>query len=235
MAKKSKISKSNKSKRNAKALESVSVDDLSIESEKVMPQENYGNSIKTVKKSTKIITAAVIVVIILLFLIRKGYIVSAVVNGRPVFRWEVSKVLFDRYGTQTLETLISKRLVEQQARSSTIVVTSEDIQKRQKEMLDRIGGGITLEDILKYQGISRAEFDEQLKLNITLEKILGRDVNITQDDIDLFIATNSASFTATDPAELNTQVRQAILDQKVGEMIRPWFEQIQSQAKIIKF
>lgn len=170
-----------------------------------------------------------------LLLANKGLIVAAVVNGRPIFRWQLDKTLMSRFGKQTLEGMISEELIADAAKKSNVTVTAAEIQAKQTDILKGLGENVKLEDLLKYQGITKEDFDSQIKLQLTVQKILGRDLAIGESDIDSYIATNRATLIATDPGELRAEAKKAIIDQKVGELLQPWFMELKNKAKILRF
>jgi len=170
-----------------------------------------------------------------LFLANKSLLVAAVVDGRPVWSWELNRVLVDRYGKQTLEGMISERLIASEANKQNVIVSQGDINSREEEIVKGLGNGMPLEELLKIQGLSKDEFDRQITLQLTVQKILGKDLVITQDDIDMFIASNRATLVATEEATLRSEAKQAILDSKIGEKLQPWFNELKAKAKILRF
>lgn len=171
---------------------------------------------------------------VLLFM-NKGLIVAAIVNGKPIFRWSLNGVLVSRFGQQTLEGMISEQLIADAARDANIRVTQEEIDQKEIEIVGSLGNGVSLDELLKYQGMSKSDFDGQIKLQMTVQKLLGKDITITDSDIDNFIATNQATLRATEPAALKEEARAAILEQKVGEKIQPWFLELKQKAQILRF
>lgn len=170
-----------------------------------------------------------------LVLANKGMVVAAVVDGRPIFRWELNRVLVDRYGKQTLEGMISETLIASEARKQRVIVSPGDVSAREEEIVKGLGSGMSLEEILKIQGLSKGEFDKQITLQLTVQKILGKDLTITDTDIDNFIATNQATLVATEEASLRMEAKQAILDAHIGEKLQGWFNELKTKAKILRF
>jgi hypothetical protein len=164
----------------------------------------------------------------------RGYIVAALVNGKPIFGWEVNQAVVARYGTQTLESMISERLIADAALKEGIVIPQADIDAKVTSLVGSLGPDVQLEDILKYQGMTRKEFEDQIRLQMTVERMLGKDVTIEETDIDDFIAENRETLTATDEAGLRVEAQEAILSQKVNEKIQPWFMELKDQAKIVR-
>ena len=185
-------------------------------------------------KTTKI---AVILGIVILFLVavNRGWIVSAIVNGKPIFRWTVTSTLMSRYGKQTLDNMITERLIADEAKKANVAITQAEIDAKEQEIRKSFGGNVTLDEVLQYQGMTKADFDEQIRLQMLLTKLIGKDIVITDEEIANYRATNSATLVATDEAGLQAEAREAILTQQVGEKIQPWFTQIRNKAKIFTF
>lgn len=179
--------------------------------------------------------AILVVALIGVFVTNKGWFLAAVVDGKPVFRWELNRVLTSRFGQQTLEGMISETLIADAAQKAGVSVSTQDVDAKQKEIVASLGGGVSVEDLLKYQGMTKADFDSQVKLQLTVQQILGKDIVISENDIDAFIATNRATLVSTQPAQLRDEARQAILDQKIGERLQPWFEELKQKAQISRF
>ncbi len=184
---------------------------------------------------TKKIAIFLGIVILLLVAVNRGLIVSAIVNGKPIFRWSVNSTLMSRYGKQTIDNMITERLIADEAKKAKIGVTQTEIDAKEQEILKSFGGNVTLDEVLQYQGMTKTDFDEQIRLQMLLTKLIGKDLVITDADIANYRATNSATLVATDEAGLQKEAREAILTQQVGEKIQPWFTELRSRAKIFTF
>jgi len=181
--------------------------------------------------------AAIIFTAVILFLIaiNRGLVFAAIVNGKPIFRSTLIKTLTTRYGQQTLDNMISERLIADEAKKLGVTVTKEEIDTKEQDILKSFGGNVTIDEILKYQGMTKTDFDEQIRLQMLLTKLIGKNITISDDDISNYIATNSAVLTATDEAGMRTEAKDAILMEKVGEQIQTWFTDLKNKAKIMKF
>lgn len=184
---------------------------------------------------TKVALIIVVLGLIAIFVSNKGLLVAAIVNGRPIFRWQLTRVLTSRFGSQTLESMISQALIDAEAKKAGITVSQTDIAKKESDLVNSLGGDVSLDDILKYQGMTKADFEDQLRLQLTVEKLLGKDITITDADIDTYIATNESTLTATSEAGLKEEAKQAIFSQQVNEKLQTWFSEVRTKAKILRF
>lgn len=197
--------------------------------------EDTGMDAQSWTSPKRIALVVLVVGVLILAITNKGLLLAAIVNGRPIFRWELNGVLASRFGKQTLEQMISERLIADAAVKEGVSVSRGDIDAKIAEITKSLGDTSKLEQLLGAQGMTRKEFENQLQLQLLVKKILGRDVVISEGDIDNFIATNRALLVATDPAKLREEARQAIMDSKVGEKLQDWFGKLKESAKILRF
>jgi len=184
---------------------------------------------------TKVALIVVVLGLVAIFVSNKGLLVAAVVNGRPIFRWQLTSVMISRFGQQTLESMISQALIDAEAKKAGIIVSQTDIAQKESDLVKSLGGDVSIDDILKYQGMTKADFEDQLRLQLTVEKLLGKDIIITDADIDAYIATSGSMLAATDEAGLREEAKQAIFSQQVNDKLQTWFTDLRSKAKILRF
>ncbi len=184
---------------------------------------------------TRWVLIVLLVIIVAVLFINKGWFIAAVVDGKPIFRWQLNNVLVARYGKQTLEGMISEALIKEEAGKEGISISQKDVEGKVADVVKGLGQNVSLDDVLRFQGMTRADFESQIRLQLTVEKLLGKSITITDADITSYIATNSATLVATDPAALRGEARNAILNAKINEKLQPWFLDIQQKARILRF
>ncbi len=184
---------------------------------------------------TKVALAVVIIGLVAIFVSNKGLLVAAIVNGRPIFRWQLNSVMASRYGAQTLDNMISQALINEEAGKAGVTVSQSDIAKKESALLASLGGNVSIDDILQYQGMTKSDFEDQLRLQLTVEKLLGKDITITAAEIDNYIATSGAMLTATDEAGMREEAKQAIFSQQINDKLQTWFSGIKTKASILRF
>jgi hypothetical protein len=188
-----------------------------------------------VKTRGRWVAVAVIIFLVGFFLVKQGYIVAAMVNGSPIFRWELNSQLSHRFGEQTLESMITEELIMGAAQKEGIVVTADDVNAKITSITQTLGPNVNLEELLRYQGMTRADFEGQVRLQLTVEKMLSRDVTVTDDEVSSFITENRDTMIATDEAALAVEARDAVMSQKTSEKMQPWLMELRENAKISKF
>ena len=181
-----------------------------------------------------LLIGALVVILLIAFLGSRGYIVAAMVNGRPIFRWDLNNTLMSRFGQQTLESMISERLLSDEAQKKDVHITNEEVNAKMNDLVKSLGPNVKLEDVLQYQGMTKQDFANQIRLQLTVEKILGKDVSITDKEVDDYLQKNKQTLTATDEAGMRVEAKDALLSQKINDKIQPWFADLKQKANIIR-
>jgi parvulin-like peptidyl-prolyl isomerase len=189
----------------------------------------------SVKRSWKLAIPAVLILAAFLLWFNRGVFIAATVNGQPIYKWDFSHILEQRFGAQTLEGLVSEKLIMDAAKKEGVSVSADDLKKKVDEIVASVGQGVTLDELLSFQGLTKTDFENQVKLQLTVEKILGKGLVISDADVDNFIATNRAMLKSTDAAQMKTEARQAILDKTISEKLQNWFSELRKNAVIEKY
>lgn len=198
-------------------------------------QKEYAPAGSSTKRFVRIVPILLVVLLFVLLGMNKGMLVASLVNGKPIFTWQFHSVLRARFGQQTLEGMIGEMLIKDEAKKAKIVVTKEEISTKENEIVASLGANVSLDDLLKFQGLSKSDFEKQVTLQLTVEKLLSKDLVVSEIDIDMFIATNSSALLATDPAALRTEAKQAIIAGNVSEKLQGWFAELRQKAKVLRF
>lgn len=165
----------------------------------------------------------------------KGWILAANVNGAPISRMELNGRLTDRFGTQMLEAIIGETLILQEAQKQNVSVSPDEMSEKIGTIEQSLGGADSLEQSLKLQGITRGEFEKQIRIQLLIDKMLGDEVSVSAEEVDDFVKTNAALLTATTEAEQKTEAETQIRNNKVSQKFVEWFAQLKENAKIEKF
>jgi foldase protein PrsA len=211
-----------------------------IESEPMMTPEPAfapfaGEHKKQNMKSFWIGTGIVILVILGTLAYKNGFIVAATVNGKPIYSWQLTGELMRRYGKQTIEGMITEKMIDIEAKNENIMVSQQDIDARQADMMKEFGGEVKIEDVLAMQGLTKKDFDRQVSIQLAVEKMLTKGFTVTDEDVTNYLATNSAMFTATEEAVLKEDVKKTLQDEFIAKTFQSWFTGLKDKASIVRF
>jgi hypothetical protein len=179
-------------------------------------------------------TVIVALVIIGTFAYKNGYIVSATVDGQPIFSWQLVGELLRRYGKQTIDGMITEKMIDIESNREGIVISQNDIDARQKDMMKQFGNEVKVEDVLAMQGLTKKDFDRQVSIQLAVEKMLTKGFTVSDNDVANYLATNSAMFTATEEAVLKEDVKKTLQDEYIAKTFQSWFTGLKDKAKVVR-
>jgi len=155
-------------------------------------------------------------------------IFAASVNNRLISRFAVIKELEKQGGSSVLETLILKSLIQQEAKKRKIVITNKELNDELAKLEKNITSqGTTLDYLLQQQGLTKKDLEDQVKLQLSLSKIVNSKVEVTDKEIDEYL-TYATDFT-------RKEAKDAITKQKQQQKIEKFLRDLKSKAKINYF
>ena len=159
----------------------------------------------------------------------------ATANGVNISRIEFYKTLESQGGKQVLDQLVQEALIESEAAKKGIKVDQKIVDEEIAKIETKIKAqGMTLDDALKAQGMTREELNNQVKLQKMVSLLATPKTEITQAEIDKFLADNKAQLpkTAT-KEELQKLAKDQLISQATSQAISTWLTNIKKDAKII--
>ena len=194
-------------------------------------------NIKRIFTRKRVFLSLVIILVTALLYVGRSLFFAAFVNKTPIFRVSLLRELEKQGGSQVLENLIDKVLVEQEAKKAKIVVTDEELDTQIKNIEDVIKAqGLTLEDALKFRGMTKNDLIAQIKMQEGIKKLLGPQITVTDEEIKDYFSKNKATFPVGSTLEkVKDQIQSALLQQKLSEKYSSWIADIRAKAKILYF
>ena len=124
------------------------------------------------KKNTYIFVFILILLFIIVYL-KINLFIAATVNNEPIFRWQLIKELELRGGEQTLDSMITEKLILQEAKNNSIVISQEDIDKEIEKVNEQLKAqNMDLDSALAFQGQTKDDFIKNLRLRLMVEKLI---------------------------------------------------------------
>lgn len=167
----------------------------------------------------------------------KSTFIAATVNGTPIFRWEVTKVLEAQGGNQALGMLTEKRLVESEAAINKIIINSSEIDSKIKLIEDSLkSGGQTLDSYLQTNGGTREQLIEMIRYEILVEKLLKDRVSVSDEEVTKYIEDNKETFPdLQDDEQGRSLVKEELQRNKLSEEYSKYISELKARSSINTF
>jgi len=211
----------------------------------VLKEENFVQQLSSKKNSLSpkksikkyVLISLVLIIAVFLLYYFKGLFITAVVNGEPISRIALIQELEKQYGKQTLSSLVTKTLILQEAKKQNVSVSNQDIDSEIKKIEDNLSKqGQTLDQALLFQGMTKENLIDQIKTQKLIEKMLGKDIKISNKEIDDYIEQNKENLPADKSGEeMKTLAKQQLTQKKLVEKYQSWIGNLQKNAKISYF
>lgn len=118
----------------------------------------------------------------------------AKVGDREITKDALYEKLVATSGAATLDVMISNEVVDQEAEKAKVEVTQEEIDAEMAVYEEQYGGVEGLEEALASSGMSIADLEEEMKTYLKVEKIIGPDIDITDEQMSTYFEENKESF-----------------------------------------
>lgn len=185
------------------------------------------------KSKSVILTVVTILIILGILVVYKNFMIAAIVNGKIISRMTVVRELEKQGGKKVLDTIVTKTLIVQEAQKRKLSVDQKEINDEMKKIESNITSqGLTLDQALQQQGMTKNGLIEEIKLQILIRKMVNKIV-VTEKEIDDYIASQKTQSTgSTAPEITRDQASQTIQQQKLQQEIQKFIEELNTKAKI---
>ncbi|MGN1400830.1 MAG: peptidylprolyl isomerase [Bacillus sp. (in: firmicutes)] len=160
--------------------------------------------------SSKWKSKKVIISVIVILLIASGAIaaymwtdrdVIASVDGEKITKDEVYDVMVRQYGQNVTTTLINNKVIEMEGKKEGIKLTDDEIQAELDDFIESYGGEETFNAALESSNISLDDFKKDIENYLIVEKILAKDIDITEEEMKEYFEENKDSFSQEEQVE----------------------------------
>jgi len=164
----------------------------------------------------------------------KNNLISAMVNGKPIWKKELVKEMETYYGESVLNSIIEGELIKQEAEKRGIKVTEEEVSNQIKTIEDSMKSqGQELQQALEESGMTVEDLRENYKMNILIEKLLADKITVTDEDIQKYIEENKDSFPeGTDMEQIKSLVEEGLKQEKMSTEYQSFINGLKEKADI---
>lgn len=185
---------------------------------------------KKIRISVGILLIATVLSLAFVF---KGNYIAATVDGRPISRQSVVKELEKQNGKAVLDTMISEKIIQNEASKKNIVISDTDVDEEIKSIEKGVmAQGGTLDMALAQQGLTLNDLKERIKTQKMVEKLLEDKIKVTEAEINTFINSNKIVLTKGKEYEIRQKVSDQLRDKKLNQEAQAWIANLKSNAKI---
>ena len=222
-----------KSKRKT-AIKSVTKKETPVES--IKSEVEKKRYLKRVNRKYFYLLIVLIILGVLVYLGRSLFVV-AMVGGRPISRIEVIKELEKQGGQQALDGLVTKALIDQEAQKQNVTISSDVVNKEVERISVLIEAqGQTLDAYLTMQGQTKENFEQNIKIQKTVEQIIKDKIQVTEEEMKKYFDDNPNLFAAGSKYEnVKEDVEQQLKQQKLSEEFQKWLEEVRKNTSVRYF
>jgi foldase protein PrsA len=211
------------------------VKQMPIIKKKVAKRTAFLRKVFKKKKNKKyLFFLAVVSVISCLLYLGKSLILVAFVNGTPITRLEYIVEMEKIAGPETLDSLITRKLIDQEARESQITISQDEIQTEIDKLAAAIESqGGTLEQALVMQGQTQEGLRDNIRIQKTVEKILADKIAVNEEDVLGYFEENKNFYEeGTSLNDVRLDIENQLFQQKLSTEFGIWMEELKASSDI---
>lgn len=157
----------------------------------------------------------------------------ATVNGEKVTQSELYERMKQRTGKQILDQLITEKLILQEAKKKNVAVGEEEINKKLSEIKKQFPKEEEFKKALESNGVTIEQLKDQIKVQVVVEKIVGKDIKVTEEKIKEYYDQNKEwRFKDKTIDQVKEEITNLLKQQQLGQKTATWMEEIKKKAKI---
>ena len=143
----------------------------------------------------------------------------------------------DKIETETLEGLITRRLLVQEARRLRFVdVTDQEIVNETSALGKQFGSDNALKEFLTKQNMTMQELSrmlgERLLVERFVEKKVGLFVRVSRDEAQVFFDEHASEFKGQRFQDVQKNIFPILMDRKIGQVLEQYIAELRGKANI---
>lgn len=204
-----------------------------------LPRNLDGLAIKVneLKKKKYFPILFVVLLLVAVLYLGRSLFFAALVGGKPISRIKLVNELEKQAGKQALDSLITKELVNQEAKRKGVNISDVDI----KNEIDNISNlleqqGTTLDAALQMQGQTVDELRENIRLQKTVEELLKDNIQVSDDEMLKYFEDNKSYYGEDVKYEdIKDSIKDQLTQEKLATEFQSLLERLKSEGNIIYF
>lgn len=125
--------------------------------------------------------------------------VVATANGEKIYKDDLYDAMLSAGGQDTLNQLISKVLIIQEARRQGIEISDEEAEQELNGFKDELGA--YFDQFLEQSNLTKEQLKEELKVNLYAKKMAMEQIEISDKDLETYFEENKEKFDIPEQVE----------------------------------
>ncbi len=113
-----------------------------------------------------------LLLLVLFWLKTNSWPVAAVVNYKPIWRWQLDKQMSAQVGTQILENMITEQVIRNEIQTKHVQVDQASVAAKLGSIKKQVGTDDQFNQALAMQGLTVDQLKGQISLQMGLEKLV---------------------------------------------------------------
>lgn len=152
-------------------------------------------------------TIPAIIIIVLLAAIAIGIILNpgllskksdddvvARINDEEITKDMLYEALVAKNGKETLDNLVSEKVVELELKKKGLSVTQEEVDAETQSTIEEYGGIEEFQSLLANYGYTLDEIVREIRMKISAAKLIGSEVKVTEEEMKKYYEENQETF-----------------------------------------
>ncbi|WP_423407883.1 peptidylprolyl isomerase [Heyndrickxia sp. MSNUG] len=151
--------------------------------------------LKSILNKNMIFPAVLILLIVLIVTV--GFAkkeTAASVNGEKISKEELYQKMTHLYGKDTLESLITNKLIELESEKQKVKVTGTEIDEELTKLQNSYGGEDAFASALQQNNVSIDQVRDDIEHYLLAEKMIEPSIKITEEEMKTYFEKNKDSF-----------------------------------------
>ncbi|MEH7886292.1 peptidylprolyl isomerase [Bacillus sp. JJ1609] len=119
---------------------------------------------------------------------------AASINGEKISKDELYQKMTHLYGEDTLDSLITNKVIELESEKQKIKVTGTEIDEELTKLQDSYGGEDAFASALQQNNVSIDQVREDIEYYLLAEKMIEPSIKITEEEMKTYFEENKDSF-----------------------------------------
>ncbi|KAA0545422.1 foldase [Bacillus sp. BGMRC 2118] len=141
-----------------------------------------------------VVSAVIVVGVIVSVLLTTKTEVVAKVGSDSISKEELYDAMVMQYGADTLDKLISDRIIELEVKKEKVTATDEEVGDELQSLIESYGSEESFNEALATSGLSLSDAKKEIKTFLLTEKLLSERVTVSDEEIKTYFEENKDEF-----------------------------------------